>query len=106
MSSADAFTIGLPPDWVDVSEEVAVNVQRARVKMVELAKAHAKALTPSFGDGKEDQYVIESLTQEVTNLLRKSEKRLKELSQGGPSEDSSIRKNVQVWLLRLVKIIL
>lgn len=94
-SSTDAFTIGLPPDWVDVSEEVAANVQRARVKMAELVKAHAKALTPSFGDGKEDQYMIESLTQEVTTLLRKSEKKLKKLSEGRPSEDSNIQKNVQ-----------
>lgn len=65
-SSTDVFTIGLPPDWVDVSEEVSSNIQRA---------------------------------QEITTLLRKSEKKLKKLSDGGPSEDSSIRKNVQVRLL-------
>lgn len=64
--------------------------------MAELAKAHAKALMPSFGDGKEDQHRIESLTQEITDLLRRSEKRLQKLSLGGPSEDSNIRKNVQV----------
>lgn len=83
---------------MDLSEEIAVNVQRARGKMGELSKAHAKALMPSFGDGKEDQHRIESLTQEITNLLRKSENRLRRLSAGGPSEDSNIRKNVQVPL--------
>lgn len=88
--------MGLPPAWVDVSEEIGVNVQRLRAKMSELAKAHTKALMPSFGDGKEDQQLIEALTQEITNLLKKSEKRLQRLSAGGPSEDSSIRKNVQV----------
>lgn len=81
---------------MDVSEEIASNVQQVRVKMAELAKAHAKALMPSFGDGKEDQRQIESLTQEITGLLKKSEKRLQILSAGGPSEDSNIRKNVQV----------
>ncbi|KAG6750408.1 hypothetical protein POTOM_044901 [Populus tomentosa] len=86
---------GLPPAWVDVSEEIAANVQRARMKMVELAKAHAKALMPSFGDGKEDQRTIEGLTQEITGLLRKSEKQLKRLAAAGPSEDSNVRKNVQ-----------
>ena len=90
--------MGLPPAWVDVSEEIAANVQRVRTKMGELARAHAKALMPSFGDGKEDQRVIESLTHEVTNLLKKSEKRLQQLSAGGPSEDSNVRKNVQVRL--------
>jgi hypothetical protein len=89
--------VGLPPAWVDVSEEIATNVQRARIKMAELAKAHAKALMPSFGDGKEDQRLIESLTQEITGLIKRSEKKLQRLSAAGPSEDSNVRKNVQVW---------
>ncbi|XP_027350952.1 syntaxin-43-like isoform X5 [Abrus precatorius] len=51
---------------------------------------------PSFGDGKEDQRHIETLTQEITSLLRKSEMRLKRFSAaGGSSEDSNVRKNVQ-----------
>ncbi|KAL2469114.1 syntaxin [Forsythia ovata] len=94
-SSRGTVAVGLPPAWVDVSEEIAANVQHVRVKMAELAKAHAKALMPSFGDGKEDQRRIESLTHEITGLLKKSEKRLQRLSAGGPSEDSNIRKNVQ-----------
>lgn len=89
--------MGLPPAWVDVSEEIAANVQRARIKMAELAKAHAKALMPSFGDGKEDQHLIEALTQEITGLIKRSEKKLQRLSAAGPSEDSNVRKNVQVW---------
>lgn len=88
--------MGLPPAWVDDSEEVAANIQHARVKMVELTKAHAKALMPSFGDGKEDQRLIEALTLEITGLLRRSEKRLQKLSASGSAEDSNIRKNVQV----------
>ena len=96
--SKGALTVGLPPAWVDVSEEISSNVQRARMKMVELAKAHAKALMPSFGDGKEDQRMIEGLTQEITGLIRKSEKKLQRLAAAGPSEDSNIRKNVQVSL--------
>lgn len=88
--------MGLPPAWVDVSEEIAAHVQRARTKMAELAKAHAKALMPSFGDGKEDQHLIESLTQEITGLIKRSERKLQILSAAGPSEDSNVRKNVQV----------
>ncbi|CAH2054961.1 unnamed protein product, partial [Thlaspi arvense] len=94
-SRGGTITVGLPPDWVDVSEEISVNIQRARTKMAELGKAHAKALMPSFGDDKEDQHQIESLTQEITFLLRKSEKQLQRLSAAGPSEDSNVRKNVQ-----------
>ncbi|OAY42371.1 syntaxin-43 isoform X2 [Manihot esculenta] len=94
-SSKGALTVGLPPAWVDVSEEIAANVQRARSKMTELARAHAKALMPSFGDGKEDQRMIEALTHEITDLIKKSEKKLQRLSAAGPSEDSNVRKNVQ-----------
>lgn len=94
-ASRGALTVGLPPAWVDVSEDIAATVQRIRTKMVDLGKVHAKALMPSFGDGKEDQRKIESLTLEITDLLRKSEKRLQKLSASGASEDSNIRKNVQ-----------
>ncbi|RDX92128.1 Syntaxin-43, partial [Mucuna pruriens] len=95
-TSRDAFTVGLPPSWVDDSEEITTNIQRARIKISELTKAHAKALMPSFDDGREDQRLIETLTQEITSLLRKSEVRLKRLSAAaGSSEDSNVRKNVQ-----------
>ena len=90
------MTVGLPPAWVDVSEEISANMQRARTKMAELAKAHAKALMPSFGDGRDDQRAIEVLTHEVTDLLKRSEKRLQKLSMKDSSEDSNVRKNVQV----------
>ncbi|CAH8322693.1 unnamed protein product [Eruca vesicaria subsp. sativa] len=95
-SSNDAFTIGLPPAWVDDSEEITFNIQKVRDKMGELAKAHSKALMPTFGDNRGDQRVVEMLTHEITDLLRKSEKRLHNLStRGGPSEESNLRKNVQ-----------
>lgn len=91
-------TVGLPPAWVDLSDEITANVHRVRTKMSELAKAHAKALMPSFGDGKEDQRRIEALTHEITDLLKRSEKKLQRLSAAGLSEDSNVRKNVQVSL--------
>ncbi|KAF2304730.1 hypothetical protein GH714_037734 [Hevea brasiliensis] len=94
-SSSDAFTIGLPPAWLDDTEEIAANIQIVRTKMAELVKAHSKALMPTFGDGKEDQRTIEALTREITDLLRKSEKRLQKLPASESPEDSNIRKNVQ-----------
>lgn len=88
--------MGLPPAWVDVSEEVAASIHQAQVKLADLKKCHAKALTPSFGDGREDQNVIEVLTMEITDILRKSQKKLQKLSASGSCEDSNVRKNVQV----------
>ncbi|KAF8392632.1 hypothetical protein HHK36_022981 [Tetracentron sinense] len=94
-SSRGTLTMGLPPAWVDVSEEIAANMHHAQMKMAELVKAHSKALMPSFGDGKEDQHMIEALTQEITDLLKRSEKRLQKLSASEPSEDSNVKRNVQ-----------
>ncbi|KAM0882732.1 hypothetical protein ACQ4PT_032105 [Festuca glaucescens] len=94
-SSRGTVTVGLPPAWVDISEDISANMQRAKTKMAELAKAHAKALMPSFGDGIDDQRAIEVLTHEITDLLKRSEKRLQKLSTNDSSEDSKVRKNVQ-----------
>lgn len=84
---------------MDDSEEVAANIQRARFKMAELVKAHAKVLTPNFRDGNKEQRTIATLSHEITDLLRKSEKILPKFSADESSEDSNIRKNVQVWFL-------
>ncbi|XP_023636828.1 syntaxin-42 isoform X3 [Capsella rubella] len=94
-SSSDAFTIGMPPAWVDDSEEVTFNIQKVRDKMGELSKAHSKALMPTFGDNKGIQREVEMLIHDITDLLRNSEKRLQKLSTRGLSEESNLRKNVQ-----------
>lgn len=65
--------------------------------MSELVKAYAKGLMPSFEDGKEEQHAMEVLTQEITDFLKRLEKRLKKLSSSSPYEDSNVQKNVQVW---------
>jgi syntaxin 16 len=95
-SSSPHAVIGLPPAWVDLSEEITVNIHNAKKKMVELSKLHERALMPSFGDGKEDHHAIDELTQDITSLLKRSEKRLMKLASNMPSEDSNVRKNVQV----------
>ncbi|XP_048336307.2 syntaxin-43 isoform X5 [Ziziphus jujuba] len=55
----------------------------------------SRSLMPSFGDGNEEQHTIEALTREITELLRRSEKRLQKFPANGSSEDSNVRKNVQ-----------
>lgn len=91
----DAVVIGLPPAWVDISEEIATNMQRARSKIAVLTKSYAKALMPTFGDTTADQHAIEELTQEITRLLKRSEQMLQKLSGQGLSEDANVQKNVQ-----------
>ncbi|KAG0602778.1 hypothetical protein M758_10G039900 [Ceratodon purpureus] len=89
--------MNLPPGWVDISDQVSADMQQARSKMAELAKAHSRALMPSFDDTSKEERTIELLSQQVTKLLKKCEQKLQQLSRPtGPSEqDANIRKNVQ-----------
>jgi syntaxin 16 len=89
--------MNLPPAWVDISDQVSADMQRARGKMAELSKAHSRALMPTFDDSQKEEHTIELLSQQITKLLKKCEQKLQQLSKGtGPSEqDASIRKNVQ-----------
>eukprot|EP01018_Ginkgo_biloba_P038920 Gb_07859 [translate_table: standard] len=91
----DAVTIGLPPAWVDISEEIATNMQQARIKITILVKAYSKALMPTFGDTAADQRAIDELTREITRILKRSEQMLRQLSGHGLSEDANVQKNVQ-----------
>ncbi|KAL9280765.1 Syntaxin-41 [Arabidopsis thaliana] len=104
-SSKGAITVGLPPAWVDVSEEISVNIQRARTKMAELGKAHAKALMPSFGDGpSEDSNVRKNVQRSLaTDLqllsmeLRKKQstylKRLRQQKEDGMDLEMNLSRN-------------
>jgi hypothetical protein len=58
--------------------------------MEELSKFHERALIC---------LPLEMATQDITSLLKRSEKRLMELASNVPSEDSNVRKNVQVRTL-------
>jgi syntaxin 16 len=80
--------MNLPPGWVDISDQVSADMQQARSKMAELAKAHSRALMPSFDDTSKQERAIEFLSQQITKQLSRPT---------GPSEqDANIRKNVQV----------
>ncbi|CAK9860373.1 unnamed protein product [Sphagnum jensenii] len=90
-------TMDLPPAWVDISDQVSADMQRVQGKMVELTKAHSRALMPTFDDTSGEEHTIELLSREITRLLKKAEQRLQQLSTGTAvsQQDANIRKNVQ-----------
>ncbi|KAH9565011.1 hypothetical protein CY35_04G054900 [Sphagnum magellanicum] len=94
---AGMTTMNLPPAWVDISDQVSADMQRAQGKMAELAKAHSRALMPTFDESSGEEHTIELLSREITKLLKKCEQRLQQLSKGAPGseQDANIRKNVQ-----------
>eukprot|EP00246_Nothoceros_aenigmaticus_P012768 TRINITY_DN4102_c0_g1_i2.p1 TRINITY_DN4102_c0_g1~~TRINITY_DN4102_c0_g1_i2.p1 ORF type:complete len:209 (+),score=55.76 TRINITY_DN4102_c0_g1_i2:154-780(+) len=71
-------------------------MQSIRSRMAELAKAHGRALMPTFDDDSGDQHTVELLSNEITKLLKRSEQRLQQLSKvSGSQEDANLRRNVQ-----------
>lgn len=73
-------TSGLPPRWVDVSEEVDALLQGMAPKLAELDRLHAKHLLPSFVDKSDQERQIESLTSEITADFRLASKHIGRLA--------------------------
>ncbi|KAL2642872.1 hypothetical protein R1flu_010459 [Riccia fluitans] len=93
---AGSISVSLPPAWVDISDEVSTEMNKAKSKIAELAKSYGRALMVSFDDSTGEQQTIELLTAEITRSLKKCEQKLQRLSGGqGNSGDENLRKNVQ-----------
>lgn len=105
----------LPPRWVDVQEEVTELLADIAQKSAELDKLHHKHLLPGFGDEdarKQEEHVIERLTQEVTRGFHQCQKAVQKIEvmvreakqQGGVSSgDETMAKNIQISLASRVQ---
>ncbi|KAE8335019.1 hypothetical protein BDV24DRAFT_144652 [Aspergillus arachidicola] len=105
----------LPPRWVDVQEEVTELLADIAQKSAQLDKLHQKHLLPGFGDEevrKQDESVIERLTQEITRSFHECQKAVQKVElmvhdakqQGGVSSgDETMAKNIQISLAARVQ---
>ncbi|GLB07962.1 hypothetical protein ASPFODRAFT_60041 [Aspergillus luchuensis CBS 106.47] len=105
----------LPPRWVDVQEEVTELLADIAQKSSHLDKLHQKHLLPGFGDEdvrKQDELVIERLTQDITRSFHECQKAVKKIEtmvreaqqQGGVSSgDETMAKNLQISLAARVQ---
>lgn len=91
----------LPPQWVDIVEEVEDNVRNIRMYMRQLSQLHAKRLMINFErDETEEEYRISSLTKDITNIFKRTESLLRQFNLQGdehvitPSE-RKVRSNLQ-----------
>ncbi|WVQ75741.1 hypothetical protein IAR50_005372 [Cryptococcus sp. DSM 104548] len=62
---------GLPPKWVDISEEVEEILTRAKLKISALDKLHAKHVLPGFTDRSAEEREIEKQTVDITKDFRR-----------------------------------
>lgn len=101
----------LPPRWVDVQEEVSELLGDIAHKSSQLDKLHQKHLLPGFGDEdvrRQDEGVIERLTQEITRGFHDCQKAIqriehmvreaKEHGGGVSSGEETMAKNIQISL--------
>lgn len=105
----------LPPRWVDIQEEVSEYLADIAQKASELDKLHQKHLLPGFGDEdvrRQDEGLIERLTQEVTRSFHDCQKAINRIErmvleskqQGGvTSGEETMAKNIQISLASRVQ---
>ncbi|KAJ5726718.1 uncharacterized protein N7483_008075 [Penicillium malachiteum] len=105
----------LPPRWVDVQEEVSEHLSEIAQKSAQLDKLHQKHLLPGFGDEdlrRQDEGVIERLTQEITRSFHDCQRAIKRIElmvleskeQGGvTSGEETMAKNIQISLAARVQ---
>lgn len=105
----------LPPRWIDVQDEVTELLADIAQKSARLDKLHQKHLLPGFGDEearKEEESVIEQLTQDITRGFHECQKAVQRIErmvqearqQGGVSKgDETMAKNIQISLAARVQ---
>jgi len=92
-----SVAVNLPPQWVQVSENVATVMRRIKERLLQLTALHARALLPNFDEFSGEDAKVEVLTQEITGLFKRCEKSLTALSAahtGGDEGDAKVRQNV------------
>ncbi|KAL1408811.1 t-SNARE affecting a late Golgi compartment protein 2 [Vanrija albida] len=62
---------GLPPKWVDISDEVEEILSRVESKVTALDKLHAKHVLPGFNDRSKEEAEIERQTADITRDFRR-----------------------------------
>ncbi|KAL3475624.1 t-SNARE [Aspergillus californicus] len=105
----------LPPRWVDVQDEVTELLADIAQKSAQLDKLHHKHLLPGFGDEdvrRQDERVIERLSQEITRGFHQCQKLVQRIEimvleakqQGGVTGgDETMAKNIQIALASRVQ---
>ncbi|KAJ5272752.1 hypothetical protein N7478_007877 [Penicillium angulare] len=105
----------LPPRWADVQEEVSEHLADIAQKSAHLDKLHQKHLLPGFGDEdlrKQDEGMIEKLTQEITRSFHDCQRAIKRIGvmiqeskqQGSVTgAEETMAKNIQISLAARVQ---
>ncbi|WWC92642.1 uncharacterized protein L201_007601 [Kwoniella dendrophila CBS 6074] len=96
---------GLPPKWVDLSDEVEEILSRAKIKIAALDKLHAKHVLPGFNDRSAEEREIERQTSDITRDFRRCTSLISSVQPGARAARVEIMtaKNVQRGLAQKVQ---
>ncbi|OXC85500.1 syntaxin 16 [Cryptococcus neoformans] len=96
---------GLPPKWVDLSEEVEEILGRTRNKIAALDKLHAKHVLPGFTDRSSEEREIEKQTIDITRDFKRCTSLISSIApeRGAPRVQVLTTKNVQRALAQKVQ---
>uniref|UniRef100_A0A7S2LZT8 t-SNARE coiled-coil homology domain-containing protein n=1 Tax=Zooxanthella nutricula TaxID=1333877 RepID=A0A7S2LZT8_9DINO len=83
----------LPPQWTDSAEEARDEIKQIRERLVALAKAHQKRLLKVFVDDAAPDREVESISTQVSSLVRRCEQHIHQVKTRG--EDSKSQKEAQ-----------
>jgi len=96
-SMMDARAYSVPPEWVTLVDEMNLAISQIKIKNSELTERAGKALLPGFGDEDDQEELIAQTGDEVSQLFKDCERRLKELgrAKGAGATDEQVRKNIE-----------
>ncbi|KAI8991395.1 t-SNARE [Mycotypha africana] len=91
----------LPPQWVDIVDEVDEALDAVKDKK----GMHRKHLLPGFDDRSSDEAAIESLTQEITNEFYRIKREIQQIRVGRTSSDQEdkLARNIKTSLATKVQ---
>lgn len=101
----------LPPQWVDVSDEVNEILSEIARKSAKLDKLHQKHVLPGFDDNRSaEEGEIERLTTEITSTFHECQNKIRKIqamAKAGSSElskaEGAMSKNIQISLATKVQ---
>ncbi|KAI8089875.1 t-SNARE [Halteromyces radiatus] len=96
----------LPPQWVDIVEEVDESLGQIKDKITRLETMHRKHLLPGFDDRSSDEAAIERLTSNITDefyRIKRDIQRIQADSKGASEQDQLLAKNIQTSLATKVQ---
>ncbi|CAG8603121.1 25264_t:CDS:2 [Dentiscutata erythropus] len=92
----------LPPNWVDIVEEVDDDISQIKSLIPTLESLHRKHALPGFDDRTEEEREIERLSSEITKLFQQCQQKIRRIADesriAASNQETTMSKNIQISL--------